>query len=351
LLLDEVWLRTRRTLVTALEEFDLWPAAGEHQAFFASQRTRGERLRDEVLLGLLSEDDRRWLASPSMFGASNRRFRARTPITLSFGCTLSEGLQSLDGHPPDGAIAETCGIFNFGISIFDLLHDAQPRLVSGFASRFDRNVLLKLHSDSASPHSLRDSSRACEEPEIRLLLQTIAGVYERLYGLAADLPNGAFTNVTSLLSAAYAAEMQSSACASATAPERLAISRAKSTLPFAIIAAIGALRREHDADRTAHETLVNDIGTIFWLTDDLVDVVGDARSGALNSLLVRAAGEAPLDVGSNLVRLIEGRTIVETVTAIRDALVRVRSVVGETDSQGTLCFDRLLASYVRTWIE
>src|SRR5947207_3544725 len=99
LLLDEIWLRARRTLVASLAEADLWPEQAEHQAFVESERRRGEALRDTVLLSALPEEDRRWLLSPAIFGASNRRFRARTPLSLAFGYTLGEYLQ-----PPSGAV-------------------------------------------------------------------------------------------------------------------------------------------------------------------------------------------------------------------------------------------------------
>lgn len=349
LLLDEVWLATRRSLVTALERAALWPVAAEHQAFFTSQRRRGEDLRQRVLLNLLLEEDRRWLMSPSLFGASNRRFRARTPITMAFGYSVSEGLQSLGGHQADTAVAEACGLFNFGISIFDLLHDTQPQLVLEFTSHFNRDVLVQLQSDEAGSRSLRESARVSEHPEVRLLLQTIAAVYERLYLIAGGAQSAAFAQVAALLAQAYDAEMRSATCTSAPAAERLAISRDKSALPFSIIAAISALGAGDDLP--SHEGLIQDLGTIFWLTDDLVDVVGDARSRALNSLLVRAAGEDTLEVGANLMRLLESTLIADAAVSVRDALERVQSLVRGSDDHRADRLDQVLASYVRTWIE
>jgi hypothetical protein len=348
--MDEVWLRVRRQLVSELEKAGLWPAASEHTAFLAAERARGESLRDDVLLNALAEDDRRWLISPSIFGPSNRRFRLKTPMALSFGYGLSEGMQSLGHGQADIGIAQTCGIFNFGISIFDLLHDAQPRLVATFSSLFDHDVLMRLHSDPSSPRALQEAANSCEEPEIRLLLQTIAAVYERLYALADDSPNGAFSKTASLIAAAYAAETQSAACAMLPPSRRLEISRAKSVLPFAIIDAIGAFRRSDDGDALRHE-MTNDIGTIFWLTDDLVDVVGDARSGALNSLLVHAAGKDTLSVAANLARLLEGDVIAETARTIRDLLARLRTTVREHNQGPDDRLARAIACYVRTWIE
>lgn len=351
LLLDEVWLRTRRTLVEALEGAQFWPKATDYFAFLASQRRAGQALRDEALLAALPRNDRAWLMSPATFGASNNRFKMQTPLALAFGYSLGDGLQRLYGGASDKAISEACGLFNFGISVFDLLQDTQPELVPGFNSCFDHDVLRRLNSDPASHSALRETASSCEEPEIRLLLQIIAAVYERLNALAVDSPEGAFETLTSRLAAAYTAEMKSSSCELQTATGQIEISREKSTLPFLIIDSICSLRSGGDDRRAVRDALTTDIGIAFWLTDDLVDVIGDVRSGALNSLLVRAVGLEPADIGSKLTRLIRGHEIENTVSAILDSLLRVRTRVREYNGDSNDGFDHLVASYIRTWIE
>jgi hypothetical protein len=288
--------------------------------------------------------------SPSLFGASNRRFRARTPLTLAFGYALSEGLQSLADEPAAIAVAEACGLFNFGISIFDLLHDAQPQLVAEFTSHFNRDVLARLQSDESGPATLRHAAGTSEQPEIRLLLQTIAAVYDRLHHLTGGPDSPAFAPLATLLARAYEAEMRSATCTSTTVADRLAISRAKSALPFTIIAAVSGLGSARTALADRH-ALIEDIGTIFWLTDDLVDVVGDARSRGLNSLLVRAAGEDTLDVGPNLTRLLEGQLITDAARTVCEALGRVHAVMAASGPDRAERLDRVVAAYVRTWIE
>lgn len=343
LLLDEVWLRARRSLVVALENAGVWPRGEEQGAFVSEQRTKGEALRDAVLMRHLADEDRRWLASPALFAAANRRFRSRVPMALAFGHELSVGLQALDRHETDAAVAQACAIFNFGISVFDLLHDTHPQLSSRFASYFNRDVLLRLHSDPAAPSEVRESARAAKEPELRLLLQVIATFYELLRGMGA-VKTSAYETVTSLLSAAYEAEMRSATCDGVAMSERLGISHDKSSLPFAIIDAIGALRPEPNATATLHEALISDIGTIFWLTDDLADLVGDARSGSLNAILIEATGGEALDVGESLRRLLDGRAIEDAATNVRDAIVRVHE-------PGSAALARVVTSYVRMWLE
>lgn len=347
LLLDEVWLRTRRELLQALEEAEVWPARADYASFATRQQETGTALRDAVLMPRLFEEDRRWLVSPSTFGPSNRRFRSGVIRTLAFGHDVSSGLQEFEGRDSHAAAARTCGLFNFGISIFDLLHDAQPASAKKFASAFDADALTRLHTDPRSPQWLLDVARGAEEPEVRLLLQVIAAVYADLHGMADGHRNGAFHTVTSLLSAAYAAEMQSTAVEVVSPADREAIARAKSTLPFRIIGAIGdlAFDASPSADRTG---LTDDIGTIFWLTDDLVDLVADVRSGALNVIAVKVAGTETLPVGEVLQRVLDGGAIEETAATIRDAVVRVRNRVS---SRAGDRFDEVVMSYVRGWLE
>ncbi|SFV16019.1 hypothetical protein [Pseudoduganella namucuonensis] len=350
-LLDEIWLRGRRTLVNALEAAELWPATPDFMAFRKAQKARGERLRDGLLSEALAADDRRWLMSPSMFGIANRRFKSSTPMALAFGHGLGDALQRAAGAQVDETISETCGLFNFGISIFDLLHDAQPELIPEFASHFNSGTLQRLHSGAASPGALNAAALESEAPEIRLLLQTIAAVYQRLYRLAAGADGPAFKRLASLLASAYAAEMRSSRADAATAKERLDISRAKSALPFLIISAICALPDPSGFNTALADNLATEMGTIFWLTDDLVDVIGDSRGGALNSLLARAENYAPSDIRGNLTALIDSDHIVAAAASIRDSLLCVRAALqlGGPDKAGDL--DRLLACHVRMWLE
>jgi hypothetical protein len=347
LLLDEVWLRSRRMLVHALEEAEVWPSREEYQAFAERRQTTGRELRDRVLMPRLFDDDRRWLVSPSTFAASNRRFRSGVVRTLAFGHDLSCGLQMFDGRDADASAAGTCGLFNFGISVFDLLHDAQPALRTTFASSFDGSMLARLHSDPESPQMLLDAAADVAEPEVRLLLQIIAAVYADLHRMAGGNRNGALHRVTSLLGKAYAAEMQSTSADALGLDDRLKIARAKSTLPFAIIGAIGDLPGHASASDDC-AGLTEDMATIFWLTDDLVDLVSDIRSGALNAIAASVAGNESLDRGKILRRLLECNAIDETAGRIRDALVRMRMRVRE---RASFDFDRTVVSYVRGWLE
>lgn len=347
LLLDEVWLRARRKLVHALKEAGVWPSRDDYISFAARQQGTGTDLRNRVLMPRLFDDDRRWLVAPSTFGPSNRRFRSGVVRTLAFGHDLSCGLQAFEGREADASAAQTCGLFNFGISVFDLLHDAQPAMAGTFASAFDGSVLMRLHTDPESPRALLNAARNARDPEVRLLLQIIAAVYTDLHRMADGNRNGAFHRVTSLLSSAYAAEMQSAAAGAVGPGDRLAVARAKSTLPFAIIGAIGDLACDAPPSSDC-AGLTDDIATIFWLTDDLVDLVADVRSGALNAIAATIAGTETLTLTEILSRVLDGGAIEETAATIRDAVVRVCMRVRDRPPGG---FDHVVPSYVRGWLE
>lgn len=347
LLLDEIWLRSRRALVNRLEAAALWPSAEDQDRFVAEQRAKGERLRDEALLPEIAPDDRRWMTAPATFGAANRRFRGSTPMALAFGHALAAGLRELEGRPPHPPAAEAAALFNFGISVFDLLHDTQPEAVAEFSAHFGSDTLRGLHSGAASPEVLREAAPCCARPEVRLLLQTIAAVYERLHALGDEAPRDRFRALALLLEAAHAAEI-GSAERTGEPSDRLAISRGKSTLPFSIIGAIAALPPPHDVD--GNDPLLGDVGLVFWLTDDLTDLVGDARSGAVNSLVARSGCDGSEDIGERLQRLIDGRAIEDTADEIRDALLRIRRNTAPSGLAGTR-FEQLLARSVRAWVE
>ena len=348
LLLDEVWLRARRAVVDKLAEASLWPASGEQEAFTAAKRRRGEELRDRVLLSALRPEDRRWLLSPAIFGASNRRFRAKTPSALAFGRDISTGMQAVSGHPVRVDVAEASAVFNFGISIFDLLHDTQPDLVENFATHFDRHILSRLHSEPDFAVELAEIAATIDVPEFRLILQVIAEVYRQFHVLGI----GNFGKVTDLLSAAYEAELKSAVPAERQCVVELArTARTKSMLPFAIIGAIGGLDAGTDEQCSAPDRIVERVGTIFWRIDDLADIVSDARSGALNSLLVEARSEAGEDIAPTLTRLLDSRSIESAASEVRDDLLQVRNLVEACGNELTKGFDRTLACYVRAWLE
>lgn len=348
LLLDEVWLRARRAVVNSLADVGLWPDAAEQLTFTTAKRLRGKELRDRVLLPALREEDRRWIVSPAIFGASNRRFRAKTPSALAFGLDISKGMQMIAGRPVRQDVAEACAVFNFGISIFDLLHDTQSDLVADFTAQFDQSVLSRLNSDPDFPRRLVENSAGSDVPEFRLILQTIAAVYQRLHAL--DI--GHFDQVAELLAAAYDAEIKSASLAAGQSIAELRqTSREKSTLPFAIISAIGDPDLGSGTQSTAHGQIVDSIGSIFWRIDDLADIVSDARSESLNSLLVEARRDEKAEIASTLTGLLEGSRIEASAQEVRDALLHVRSVVDECGDGSAKGFDRVLACYVRAWLE
>jgi hypothetical protein len=367
LMLDEAWLRGHRSLVQALEADRLWPDPAVQQRIMAAQRAAGERLRDGVLFEVLGPDDFARLGSESIFGASNGRFRRRLPFVLAFGFELGQGLNALASHRRSERTEETgavSAVFNLGVSIFDLLADTDPEGFDELSERFDASRLRGLRDASIDPGAIIPDDSAGLAPEVRILLKLIAAFFAALHALGpADDPGlrAIRDRVFASLLAAHAAELQSTG--GAVTEDLVAVSEAKSTLPFAIIGDIARLGASGDeAGSEAVRSLVDHVRTVFWLTDDLADIVLDLQTGALNSLLARYGGVAhhqhdPARDYPVLARLLASREIEETAASIaahlRAAVVLTRSATGSPrpgagprDDLGTL-----LACYVRDWIE
>jgi hypothetical protein len=342
LLLDEAWLRARRLLVTRMEGCGLLPNASEQRRFLETQRTRGEDIRDRVLLPVLGQSASEWLVSPSIFGAANRRFRAHTPLSLAFGYSVSELLQGANGGI-DPQAADASALFNFGISMFDLLHDTLPELAPSFRTFFDEDRLGDLVKDAESAGRLAELASCATDPEIHLLLLTIAAVFTAIHHLS-EQRGPAAAQVGHLMAMAYAAEAGSSRTdAHFDIEERLRVSREKSVLPFHIIRAIGRLRQDISPDA---DNLAERLGTVFWMVDDLADLVGDTRSHALNSLLLKANPDGTSEPEGALAALLAGNVIEDVVGEICDALVALQEVLLPSEGSG-----RVVPCYVRMWIE
>lgn len=346
LLLDEAWLRARRVLVTEMERSGVWPDAAKQRVFLDVQRAKGNDIRDRVLLPALGPEASDWLVSPASFGAANQRFRSHTPLSLAFGHSISEVLQGTGGQI-DRQAADAAALFNFGISMFDLLHDTLPDLAPSFGEMFGHDQLRALIGNPTAADRLAGVAGGATTPEVSLLLRTIAAVFEAIHRLTGRQAAKALKEVGSLLTLAYTAETASSG-SSASADERVRVSRDKSVLPFCVIGAIGRLSGQcPDCGGELAETL----GTIFWKVDDLADLVGDTRSHSLNSLLLRAGERDEDQPAAALAALLVGNGIEEAAANICAGLIAQRQMVERSSCDPALKLDRVAPSYVRMWIE
>lgn len=350
LLLDEVWLHVRRKLILILESENLWPSSDNQQKYLRRQRVLGEKLKSELLIPSLRHEDREWIASPSIFGASNRGFIRRVPLTLAFGHSVSMALQTLGGEKADARKAEACALFNYGVSVFDLLHDSQPHVASEFNRYMNAEIIDKLNSDRGTVIGLANSLSDCDRPEIRIVLQAIYEVYRRLYMIFP--PSGVLPNsLKFLMEHSYAAEMKSSKWTKMSSEESLRTSRAKSNLPFLIMAEISRPAADGCAPNYPPTDVANELGDIFWRVDDLADIIGDLRANALNSILIRVGWGATItDIHTTLVRLLEGNEIEETAKALCESLNRIQAQTPAI-CQDCTELSTMVTSYTRMWLE
>jgi hypothetical protein len=352
LLLDEVWLRGRRTLVHELERRGLWPERAQYRRYIAQQHALGERLGEQVLLPAVGERDAALLRSEAAFGAANQRVRERLPIVLAFGHELGSVLHAIIGGQPAAryAVAERCAVFNLGVSLFDVVCDACPDLRPRLIEAFDEHLLAGLASGTLGAGDLARTADAEPSVELRVLLKVIAAFFDLARPTAADL-----TPLEDLLRRAYRAELAASQPDAATRPDALETARSKSMLPFAVIAEVvrGGECLDDDAGALLCR-LADDVSRVFWLTDDLVDAVPDFRSSTLNALLLDGAATASDgDDGAPLRRALDHGVLEATAREIGARLADAVGAVAESpsDPESAARLHAALTCYTRDWLQ
>lgn len=355
MLLDEAWLRGRRELVHALERNGFWPSRPAYLHYLERQVQLGNRLQRIVLAPLLDADEAAALNSEGIFGTANDRVRRRLPLSLAFGHELGRAFHSLLGGDPTvrREVARACGLFNLGITTFDLLIDGFPDLFERFSSVFDEPALAAMAGGYAA-RDLEHTVVEFESMELRIMYRIIAGFFA-----SPVVMNGGQGPLLEHLRQAYRAELRSARPETANSPDAVDVCRAKSALPFKIIgtiAASAATLEPHYA--VLYDALVTDIGMVFWLVDDLLDTVSDFRSGALNGLLIEAGwrGRASLDVRVGrriMTRLLSGgaveRTADNITTRLASAFANARS--NRFKRKAALELETIVSAYVRCWVE
>ncbi|WP_030775944.1 hypothetical protein [Streptomyces sp. NRRL S-920] len=343
LLLDELWLRGRRSLVRSLEQAGMWPATDAHRSHMAAQGTLGAALRRDVLEPCLADGDRRLLDAETCWGPANRGVRRRLPHALAFGHGLARVLRSLvheDGPLPE--TEEASALFNLGVSLFDLAHDGFPDVASRIGELLPEHVVARA---AAGDPVGTDLARAAADSadEVRVLTAVVEGFFTRLSRLPASPQRR--SALAAEIVAAHREEIRSVRGA-AGSPQARAVAAATSAAPFRVIARLVTLDLDEAQARPAEEAAER-LGRIFGLVDDLTDLVVDMQDSALNGVLLaarsmpesddRACAEALLD--GDHVRLAT-REVVDQLKAL-DALPRCRAAG----------LDVFVRHSVRAWLE
>jgi hypothetical protein len=350
LLLDEVWLKSRRNLIQSLENESLWIGVDEYRDFMICQGRLGTTLRKDILDPVLG-DDSAILHSRAIFGKYNRRFRYRLPYTLAFGHELGYYLASVYGlnHDESLNIARLSSLFNTGISIVDLIVDCgleQNKL----SDWLPRDTMVKLATNECVEDYI---NQACEV-EHRIALRVVSGFFQMLFSSTED-SDRITKYLMPALTRLYIAEENS--VGNRTDCNGYTTSSSKSVGPFLFIEKMALVTRSKPTHK-APLTLGHKIGKTFWLLDDTVDLIDDYRNNSLNIILEKS--KKKLEKNSFkyeisyqlLTEILEGkildRTVKEILETIKTCLNLIQiSALGKDKRDD---FAKFYLVYIRDWM-
>ncbi len=216
----------------------------------------------------------------------NERVAARLEAALAFGAATAHVLAP-GGLDPERELI--CAIFNLGIGLVDGLCDGDPATGAALLD------LIRRHDLSGAVEAPRPRTwlRAtlppalAGDPTAAFTADVVEAFFETLHlAYPGDEWLRFRLGVGRRLGEALEAEQQTVARPGSLTVERLVeCSRLTSVLPFQIIETLAG-------GGTAAGT---QLGEAMWLIDDLVDLCQDARSGALNAILLRAPTAGDLE--------------------------------------------------------
>jgi hypothetical protein len=217
----------------------------------------------------------------------------RLAAALAFGAVTARVLAPRSSERNAGAEVQLlCAIFNLGIGLVDSVCDDDADTGRALLELVSRHDLVDASAEprergwlrGATPPTLaRDYAVAFTVEVIETFFETLHSVYQ------GDGWSECRRAVGTRLEAALDAERQTlvrPGPGDTRVAELIGCSRATSVLPFQIIETIAL-----GADSPAAGSAGTLLGEAMWRIDDLVDLCDDARSGALNGLLLEATAE------------------------------------------------------------
>ncbi|MFJ9080698.1 hypothetical protein ACIRO3_36500 [Streptomyces sp. NPDC102278] len=343
LLLDELWLRGRRSLVRALEQADLWPASDLHRSHMAQQGTLGAALRRDVVEPCLADSDRQLLYGETCWGPANRSVRRRLPHALAFGHGLARVLRNLVcDDSPQTDTEETSALFNLGVSLFDLAHDGFPDVASRIGELLPEEMVARAAAGDPVGTELARSA-ADSADEVRLLTAVVEGFFKRVSHLPAN--PGRRSALAAEIVAAHQEEIRSVRY-TAGSPMARTVAAATSAAPFRVVARLVTLDLDEAEARPAEEAAER-LGRIFGLVDDLTDLVVDMQDSALNGVLLTARSMPGADDRACAEALLDGDQVRLATCEVVDELKALKALP-RCQSAG---LDVFVQHSVRAWLE
>lgn len=367
LMLDELWLRSRRALVHRLEATGWWSTGTAVEAHRAHRADLGDDLSRTLLAKVLTPADRQYFLSDVAFGAAADQMTAKVGRCLAFGYELGVALHRVvtgeEGSlvepcsRAEARVAEACALFNLGVALFDLVHDELPEQANALTQVLNGDVLVDVLTSRQATAELAATAAVLEPRELRLLNCLVAAFIAELHD-AVSTPD-VLEDVGALISRAYAAEIRSVNDRDAVSSVRN--SRAKSVLPFHVLLETVALLGDAPAATSvpALRPAVEAMGTAFWLVDDLMDLVTDFQTGSLNSILAGArqtmpSGDGPADPEYALLRHVLAENGI--ADAAEGAVIALQTMsdgfLTESPNRGTAAAAAaMVQDHVRFWVE
>ena len=301
-----------RRLETELGDRGLLLDADELAAAEVEAAQRGARLLAGVVRLCYPASD-----EPAVEFDSERN-AARIAAALAFGSATARVLAP--GGEPAEPVELLCAMFSLGIGLVDSLCDNAPETGAALLRLVEAQDL----ADAADEPRARGWLRAtvppalAADPTVAFTVEIIEAFYE---ALNASYPADLRRRAGAQLCAALEAERRSVARSAAETPREqlLESSRLTSVLPFEIVETLAG------GDRGAGTQL----GEAMWRIDDLVDLCQDARSGALNGVLLEAG---------SLERLLDSADISDAAREAAESLRAGLTHANVRDAVSFLCF-------------
>jgi hypothetical protein len=282
--LDSTHLRAVVRAALRAHGFDVGHA--DLEAVFERQQRLGLTLRDEILPARLPSSLEREAFIEAIH--ADRYLRERLPATAGLGFRHAEAFLTLVGTRAQerDAVAVLGGAFNAAIATLDHVVDDRPAGEDVFGILSDDLVRWIFQSPEEAQAALAAAFADADRPELRILVGLVATCASE--GLALVRRNGhadAWLCLGETIARLFASELEASN--GQASDDALRRKSAEPALALLQIAQLGANAAE-PTDEAQHAALT--LGRIFWIVDDLVDLLDDCRSGVPSSLVRRLEG-------------------------------------------------------------
>lgn len=345
---DELWLRTRRLLLTGLDSVGLSIGADDYRDYMGGQVALGRDLLT-ALAERLHESQFAHMASERFLGAHNRRFSRRLPIILAFGAEYADCVGAVNGgRVRDGrAVRECAGLFNLGISIFDHLTDRRE-LLPAVAEIVDGGRLEDLIGSGASADVFLSETRERSANDLSVLRGIIGAFFSDVHRLRESGTNAeAWERLGASMGEAYRAQWMT---ASGRGPSTNGDTApgAKSIEPFVIMALIVLLAAAGPRNEAMID-LACAVGRVFWRVDDLVDLSADWHSRQASGLVSadEPAGRSGED--DSLRRFLEDGSLEVAAGHVFDDVKTIIASLEQCDEEARARFLRWMGMYIVDW--